>query len=258
MQLPPLPDVPHLLTAADVAHPKSAAPNKYAQKARKIPGHIRSVNARQFDTRYNKYLQHFLSNVIQHLSREESFMADTIKILGIAGSLRKESYNKMVLRAAQKLAPEGTEVEIFDIAGIPGFNQDEERNAPPRVSELKEKVRAADAILFVTPEYNYSVPGVLKNAIDWASRPYGDNAWMGKPVAIMGASIGMLGSGRAQYHLRQMFVFLNMYAVNQPEVMIANATQKFDKDGNLTDEAAGKLITQLLANLRDWARKLKG
>jgi chromate reductase len=185
-------------------------------------------------------------------------MADTIKILGIAGSLRKESYNKMALRAAQKLAPEGTEVEIFDIAGIPGFNQDEERNAPARVSELKEKVRAADAILFVTPEYNYSVPGVLKNAIDWASRPYGDNAWMGKPVAIMGASIGMLGSGRAQYHLRQMFVFLNMYAVNQPEVMIANATQKFDKDGKLTDEAAGKLIMQLLANLRDWARKLKG
>ncbi len=185
-------------------------------------------------------------------------MADKVKILGIAGSLRKDSYNKLALKAAQSLVPEETELEIFDIAGIPPFNQDEERNAPPKVAEFKKRIHAADAILFVTPEYNYSVPGVLKNAIDMASRPYGESAWNGKPVAIMGASIGSLGTARAQYHLRQMFVFLNMYAVNQPEVMIANASQKFDNQGNLVDDIAANLITQLLTNLRDWTRKLKG
>jgi len=180
-----------------------------------------------------------------------------MKILGIAGSLRKDSYNKLALNAAQALAPEETEIEIFDIAGIPLFNQDEERSPSPMVQEFKKKIHAADAILFVTPEYNYSVPGVLKNAIDCASRPYGENAWNGKPVAVMGASVGTLGTARAQYHLRQMFVFLNMYAVNQPEVMIANAAQKFDNEGNLTDDIAANLIKQLLTNLRDWTRKLK-
>jgi chromate reductase len=184
-------------------------------------------------------------------------MPETIKILGIAGSLRNESYNKSALKAAQALAPDGTTVEIFDIAGIPPFNQDDEHNMPPKVTEFKKRIQAADAILFVTPEYNYSVPGVLKNAIDWASRPYGESAWHGKPVAIMGASVGALGTARAQYHLRQMFVFLNMYAVNQPEVMISNASQKFDNEGNLADDTAATLITQLLTNLRDWTRKLK-
>ena len=185
-------------------------------------------------------------------------MADTVNILGIAGSLRKDSYNKLALKAAQALAPEGTHIETFDIEGIPLFNQDEERNPSPKVVEFKKKIHAADAILFVTPEYNYSVPGVLKNAIDAASRPYGESAWNGKPVAVMGASVGTLGTARAQYHLRQMFVFLNMYAVNQPEVMIANASQKFDNEGNLTDDVAANLIAQLLSNLRDWTRKLKG
>lgn len=184
-------------------------------------------------------------------------MADKVKILGIAGSLRKDSYNKLALKAAQALAPDETEIEVFDIEGIPLFNQDEEHKPSPKVIEFKKKIRAADAILLVTPEYNYSIPGVLKNAIDAASRPYGDSAWHGKPVAVMGASVGTLGTARAQYHLRQMFVFLNMYAVNQPEVMIANASQKFDNEGNLTDDVAANLITQLLTNLRDWTRKLK-
>ena len=150
-------------------------------------------------------------------------MADTLKILGIAGSLRKESYNKWALKAAQALAPEGTKVDIFDIGKIPLFNQDDEQKPNPDLAEFKKQIRAADAILFVTPEYNYSIPGVLKNAIDAASRPYGDSAWSGKPVAIMGASVGNFGTARAQYHLRQTFVFLNMYPINQPEVMISNA-----------------------------------
>jgi chromate reductase len=165
-------------------------------------------------------------------------MAKGIKILGIAGSVRKASFNKSALRAAQKLVPEGTSIEIFDIDGLPGFNQDEEKNPPAKVTELKAKIRAADAILFVTPEYNYSIPGVLKNAIDWASRPYGDSAWNGKPVAVMGASVGVIGTARAQYHLRQVFVFLDMHAVNQPEVMI-NASKSFDEQGNLTPADQG-------------------
>jgi len=172
-----------------------------------------------------------------------------MNILGIAGSLREGSYNRAALRAAQTLAPEGVTIETFDIKGLPGFSQDDETNPPAQVVELKQRIRDADAILFVTPEYNYSIPGVLKNAIDWASRPYGDSAWTRKPVAIMGASVGTQGTARAQYHLRQTFVFLNMYAVNQPEVMISQAHKHFDAQGNLTDDAAKKLIRQLLEEL---------
>lgn len=181
-------------------------------------------------------------------------MAKDFTILGIAGSLRKGSFNRVALRAAQQLLPAGTSMEIFDLEGIPPFNQDEEQNPPAKVAELKAKIRAVNAVLLVTPEYNYSVSGVLKNAIDWASRPYGDSAWNGKPAAIMGASVGALGTARAQYHLRQMFVFLNMPAVLQPEVMISNASQRFDAQGNLTDEQTKGLIRQLLTNLVDLAR----
>ena len=176
-------------------------------------------------------------------------MADPITILGIAGSLRKASYNKGALRAAQALCPEGARVEACELDGIPGFNQDDEANPPEAVKELKKRLRAADAVLFVTPEYNYGLPGVLKNAIDWASRPYGDNAWSGKPVALMSAAMSVAGGIRAQYQLRQCFVFLNMEAVVQPEVAIGNAPQRFDDQGNLKDEASKKMIRQLLENL---------
>src|SRR5215213_1942366 len=185
-------------------------------------------------------------------------MSKPIRILGIAGSLRRDSYNRAALRAATELVPQDATIEIFELYGIPGFNEDEEQNPPEKVVELKRRVREADAILFVTPEYNYSVPGLLKNAIDWASRPYGDSAWSGKPVAIMGASVGTIGTARAQYHLRQMFVFLNMYAVNQPEVMVANAHKHFDENGNLTDEKAKTLVRQLLEELVSWTKRLQG
>jgi chromate reductase len=178
-------------------------------------------------------------------------------ILGIAGSLRRASYNRAALRAAQQLVPEDATLEIFELDGIPGFNQDNEAHPPAKVVELKARVRAADAILFVTPEYNYSIPGVLKNAIDWASRPYGDNAWNGKPVAVMGASVGMLGTARAPYHLRQVFVFLNMYPINQPEVMIAQAAERFDAAGTLLDTHTQDLIRQLLRHLVAWSRLLQ-
>jgi chromate reductase len=184
-------------------------------------------------------------------------MNKPIRILGIAGSLRRDSYNRATLRAATELVPEGATIEIFEIDGLPAFNQDEEQNPPAKVVELKRRIREADAILFVTPEYNYSVPGVLKNAIDWASRPYGDSAWNGKPAAIMGASIGAIGTARAQYHLRQMMVFLNMFPVNQPEVMIGNASERFDASGNLTDDATKDFMRQLLQGLVEWTRRLR-
>lgn len=183
-------------------------------------------------------------------------MSNQLRILGIPGSLRRQSFNRAALRAATELVPDGVTLETFELDGIPGFNQDEEQNPPAKITELKNKIRAADAILIVTPEYNYSIPGVLKNAIDWASRPYGDSAWNGKPAAIMGASVGTIGTARAQYHLRQMMVFLNMYPINQPEVMIGNASERFDAEGNLTDEPTKEFIRQLLQNLVDWTRRI--
>ena len=184
-------------------------------------------------------------------------MENPIRILGIAGSLRRNSYNRAALRAAQELLPENVSLDIFELDGIPGFSEDDERQPPAKVADLKKRIREADAVLIVTPEYNYSIPGVLKNAIDWASRPYGDSAWTDKPVAVMGASAGRFGSARAQYHLRQVFVFLNMHAVNQPEVMIGNGAEHFDARGNLTDETTKDLIRQLLRNLVNWTRRLQ-
>jgi chromate reductase len=184
-------------------------------------------------------------------------MADQVKILGIAGSLRKASYNRGALRAAQQLCPQGATIEVFELDGIPGFSQDEERQPPQKVVDFKNRIRAADAILFVTPEYNYGLPGVLKNAIDWASRPYGDSAWNGKPAAIISAALSMGGGVRAQYQLRQSFVFLNVEAVLQPEVAIGNASERFDEHGNLKDETSKKLIGQLLQNLVQKVKLLK-
>ena len=178
-------------------------------------------------------------------------------ILGIPGSLRKQSWNRAALRAAQQLVPDGVELKIFELDGIPLFNQDDEAHPPVRVAEMKAAVRAADAILIATPEYNYSVPGALKNAIDWASRPYGDSAWSGKSVAILGASPGTLGTVRAQIHLRQMSVFLDMYVMNQPEVMITGAHEKFDAQGNLTHEPTRELMRKQLAGLVAWSRRLE-
>ena len=127
---------------------------------------------------------------------------------------------------------------------------------PLPVEEFRAKLKAADGLLFVTPEYNYSIPGVLKNAIDWASRPP-EQPFDNKPIAIMGASPGVLGTARAQYHLRQCFVFLNALLVNRPEVMIGNAASRFDAEGRLTDEATRKIVASLLESLRDWTLRLR-
>ena len=183
-----------------------------------------------------------------------------IKILGFAGSLRKDSYNQALLRAAQKFVPVGeAEIEVFDIGSFPLYNQDieAEDKRPPAITAFKDKLRQSDAVLMVTPEYNYSFSGALKNAIDWGSRPYGDNSFDNKPVAIMGATIGNLGSSRAQYHLRQTCVFLNAHPLNRPEVMVSLAQDKF-KDGELVDEATKEHVRKQLAALVVWTRQLRG
>lgn len=183
-------------------------------------------------------------------------MSSHVRILGIAGSLRRGSYNQAALRAAQLLVPENSAIDLFQLDEIPMFNQDDEKHPPSSVLELKKRIRSADAVLIVTPEYNYSIPGVLKNAIDWASRPHGDSAWSGKLAAILGASVGAIGTARAQLHLRQIFVALNLFTLNQPEVIIADAAHRFDQHGNLIHEPTKQLIQELLENLVDWTRRI--
>jgi chromate reductase len=188
--------------------------------------------------------------------RGKRTVADQLRVLGFAGSLRQGSYNKMALRAALELAPAGMTIETFDIAPIEPYNEDvKQQGFPAPVQDFREKIRAADAVLIVTPEYNYSIPGVLKNAIDWASRPP-DQPFKDKPIAIMGASPGRLGTARAQYHLRQCFVFLNGLVLNQPEVMIGGAAQMFDDQGRLTDQPTREFVGKLLASLADWTRRV--
>lgn len=180
----------------------------------------------------------------------------TIKILGICGSLRKESYNLALLTAAAKLLPAEVELEIYSLDKLPMFNQDLEYAENVNVTEFKTKIKEADAILFSSPEYNYSIPGVLKNAIDIASRPWGDNTWAGKPAAIMGASVGNLGTSRMQYHLRQVLVSLDMYLLNKPEIMVSAAQDKINPSGVLTDDRTQEKIAELLTALVDWTKKL--
>ncbi len=183
---------------------------------------------------------------------------DKVKILGFAGSLRKGSFNRALLNAAAEVCPKEAELETFDLEGIPLFNQDLEGSPHPKVKEFKARIRAADSLLIATPEYNYSIPGVLKNAIDAASRPYGDSAFAGKPVGIMGASIGMMGTARAQYHLRQCCVFLDMHPMNQPELMVPFAQEKIDeKAGNVTDRKTREKIEEFMKALIVWTLRVK-
>jgi chromate reductase len=184
-------------------------------------------------------------------------MDRNIKIAGFTGSLRKDSYNKSALRAAVDLLPEDASLEIVDISALPFFNEDVERvGLPPEVRQFKNSLKKCDAILIATPEYNYSLPPVLKNALDWASR--GEELPLySKPLAIMSASPGMFGGARVQYHLRQVCVTLNLIPVSKPEVFIMKAADKFDENGNLTDEYTKKAIKKLLLSLVDFTRVLK-
>jgi len=185
-------------------------------------------------------------------------MADQgLTVLGICGSLRKGSFNAALLRLADELKPSGMTLKIADIGSIPLYNEDvRAQGFPQPVETFRQQIKAADALLFACPEYNYSMSGVLKNAIDWASRPP-EQPFAGKPIAIMGAGAGMAGTARAQYHLRQACVFLDMHPLNKPEVLIGAAHTKFDASGNLTDDTAKGLIRDLMANLDRWTRQLR-
>jgi len=184
-------------------------------------------------------------------------MAKPVRILGLCGSLRAQSYNRAALLFAQKAVPKNATLSIYEGLGdLPLYNQDLDGKVPA-VTKLKKAIEESDAILYSIPEYNYGVPGVIKNAIDWASRPYGQNSFQYKPAGIMSASIGMLGGARAQYQLRQCFVFLQQPAIMQPEIFLANAASKFDKSGELTDETSKKLITGYLQTLVDFTLQQK-
>ncbi len=166
--------------------------------------------------------------------------------IAISGSLRKDSFNTHLLTAAQKLAPEGVTIEIFDISSLPMYNQDLEVAFPTEAQILKDKILASDGVIFATPEYNRSIPGVLKNAIDWVSRPYGKNSFDAKPVLVLGASVGPISTALAQYHLKQIMNYLNARVLGQPEFYLGTATDKFDKEGNLTDESIQENLKQAL------------
>lgn len=184
-------------------------------------------------------------------------MNEPIHIIGFTGSLRRNSYNRAALRAAKELLPEGADLEIVDLSPLPFYNEEfEVEGMPQAIIDFKRKLSAADAILISTPEYNYSIPPVLKNALDCVSRGK-DLPLSGKPLAIMSASIGMLGGARVQYHLRQVCVILNLLPLNRPEVFLANASSKFDQNGKLTDETSRALISNLLQSLVDQTRVLK-
>lgn len=174
-----------------------------------------------------------------------------IRVVGFAGSLRKQSYNRDLLRSALELLPEGMELEIVELDELPGFNEDREHPPPEAVRVFCQAIRQADALLIATPEYNYSVSGVLKNAIDWASRPTGHGAMQGKPAAIMGCAPGRFGTVRAQLALRQTLLDLNMPVVMHPEVMVTNAAERFDDEGQLSDERTRKQVTELLLALKE-------
>ena len=179
-----------------------------------------------------------------------------ISVLAICGSLRTGSYNMAALRAAIEEKPPGMTIEIADVAAFPLYNEDVRAHGfPPPVETLRRQIKAADALLFACPEYNYSMSGVLKNAIDWASRPP-DQPFAGKPAAIMGASAGMAGGARAQGDLRRSCVFLDVHPLNKPEVLIGQAQTKFDASGSLTDEAARAFIRDMLIALDVWTRQI--
>jgi chromate reductase len=183
-------------------------------------------------------------------------MTPPIRVLGIVGSLRAASYNGQLLRAAIELAPSELAMTTCDLAKVPLFNQDlEVQGDPAPVASLRAAVHDAEAVLIASPEYNYGVPGVLKNAIDWLSRPPGQSPFRKKPVAIMGASMGPGGTIRMQLQLRVALQYLDMYAMPRPEVVVATCKDKFDADGRLTDAKTRESMTTFLAAFLVWCRR---
>jgi len=181
-----------------------------------------------------------------------------MKILAFAGSLRKGSYNKSLLRAAKGAAPDGMEITIFGLDGIPLFNADVEAEGDPeKVREFKTAVREADGILIASPEYNHGMSGVTKNAVDWASRPAKDAPLRGKPVGIIGASPGITGTARSQEQLRQSLKSINAYCMALPEFLLFKAGDKFDENGTLTDESSLKHMDRYLGEFQKWVSRFQ-
>ena len=187
------------------------------------------------------------------LSVSSSEKKTAIRILGISGSGRRASYNTALLMAARALVPPGAVLETFDASHFPLFNEDLLAEMPTEIRVFKQKVKQANAILFATPEHNYSISAVMKNAIEWGNQP--DNSWDGKPAAIVSASISLRGGARAQAHLRQIMVDLNMYPINQPQLLLAKAEEKFDANLKLVDPVSLKTLQSLLAALVEWTRR---
>ena len=179
------------------------------------------------------------------------------KIAVFVGSLRKESYNRKMAKALMEIAPESLQLEIIEIGGLPLYNQDldDEGRPPSEWTAFREQVKPFDGVLFVTPEYNRSVPGVLKNAVDVGSRPYGQSAWAGKPGAVMTVSPGAIGGFGANHHLRQSLVFLDVPAMQQPEAYIGGAAQLFDANGNITNDATRGFLKNFMDTFALWTEK---
>ena len=184
-------------------------------------------------------------------------MSDAVRVLGVSGSLRKESFNTALLHTAIELAPPGMTITTAEIGDFPLFDDDirVKEGFPEPVQRFREQIAACDGVLIATPEYNYSMPGPLKNAIDWASRPPAQ-PFAGKTLAIMGASNGLSGTVRVQYHLRQMAVFLDMFPLNKPEVFVRSAQEKV-RDGKVVDEATRKVMSDQLVAFAEWTRRLR-
>lgn len=181
-----------------------------------------------------------------------------LQVLGIAGSLRRHSFNRGLIEAARELAPERMLIRTGDLAAIPLYNADVQAEGDPEpVAALKAQIAAADALLIATPEYNHLLPGVLKNAIDWVSRPLATTVFRRKPVAIMGASGGSTGTARAQLGLRQVLASVECYVLPGPQVLVANAADRFDADGRLTDERTREHIRALLAAFAEWVDRVR-
>jgi chromate reductase len=179
-------------------------------------------------------------------------MAATRNVAVLVGSLRKDSLNRKMALAMGGLAPPELSLSIVEIGSLPLYNPDHEADPPPVVREFKDAIAKADAVLFVTPEYNRSVPGVLKNAIDVGSRPYGNSAWTGKPGAVVSVSPGPIGGFGANHHLRQSLVFLNVPAMPQPEAYIGGAAGLFGPDGALTNDSTREFMTKFLLAFAQW------
>jgi chromate reductase len=187
---------------------------------------------------------------------EPLVQADMLRVVGIAGSLRRASYNRALLCAAQQLAPPSLRIDIEELADVPMFNADLDAGSPPEgVARLREAVLSADGLLLVTPEYNHGVPGVMKNAIDWLSQPLRESVLDRKPTALMGASTGLAGTARGQSQLRQAFVLTNTPAMLRPEVLVGRAQDKFDTTGRLTDEGTRVFVASFLTQFATWIRQ---